>query len=405
MVGGWGENGPVDELVIEDARQSGAGVDALLLVTFGGPETPADVLPFLRNVTRGRAVPEERIAEVAEHYYRIGGRSPINDQSRELLAALRAELAPLPVYWGNRNWAPYLADAVAEMAAAGVRRAACFVPSVFATYSGCRQYRENLADALAALPPAGEPGAGPELVKLRVFFDHPGYVEPMVDRVDAALGALPAASRDDAHLVFVAHSVPTWQADASGPDGGAYPAQLAAASRVIVERLAARRGRAQPWAVAYCSRSGPPRMPWLEPDVGDRLDELADRGVTAAVIVPVGFVSDHMEVVSDLDHDAVARARARGLTAVRAGTVGADPRFVRMVAELLAERRGPAAPRPACSELGPFPDVCPTDCCAARADLARRPAAAGTPQDALGRGRERTEGSPAGGTRILEQSG
>jgi ferrochelatase len=377
-------------------------VDAVLLVTFGGPDGPDDVLPFLRNVTRGRGVPEERIAEVAEHYHRVGGRSPINGQSRELLAALRAELAPLPVYWGNRNWKPYLSEAVEQMARDGVRRAACFVPSVFATYSGCRQYRENLADALGELPAGG----GPDLVKLRVFFDHPGYVEPMVDRVDAALDALPADVRDEACLVFVAHSVPTWQAEQSGPDGGAYPAQLAATSRVIVERVAARRGHAQPWEVAYCSRSGPPRMPWLTPDIGERLDELAGHGTRAVVIVPVGFVSDHMEVVSDLDRDAMARAAALGLTSVRAGTVGADPRFVRMVAELLAEHRDPALPRRACSELGPFPDVCPTDCCASRTAPDRRPAAAGTVADALGRGqRVSGHGSSAHGARILEAGG
>jgi ferrochelatase len=410
-------------------------VDALLLVSFGGPEGPDDVLPFLRTVTRGRRVPADRLAAVSEHYQRFGGRSPINDQNRALLAALRAELAPLPVYWGNRNWRPYLVDAVERMRADGVRRAACFVTSAFSSYSGCRQYRENLADALAGIgprspgagqthqdPPAGGgredataaphrdggPGGGPhvgtdvgphvgtdvgragagadlpdgpDLLKLRVYFDHPGFVEPMVDRVDAALAALPAPLRAEARLVFVAHSVPMTQARESGPDGGAYPAQLHAASQAIAELVAERRGGANPWQVAYCSRSGPPAMPWLEPDVNGTLEALAAGGERAVVLVPVGFVSDHMEVVHDLDVEALGTARRLGLVAVRAATVGTDPRFVRMVAELLAERADPGAPRPALSPAGPFPDVCPSDCCTGLPRADRRPAAAGTPAD------------------------
>jgi ferrochelatase len=362
---------------------STGGVDALLLLTFGGPDGPDDVLPFLRNVTRGRGVPEERIARVAEHYHRIGGRSPINDQSRALLAALRAELAPLPVYWGNRNWAPYVADTLAAMRADGVRRAAVFVPSVFATYSACRQYREDLADGLVALP-----ADGLELLKLRVFYDHPGYLAPMADRVVAAIEALGDAERDDAHLVFVAHSVPARQATQSGPDGGAYPAQLTATSREIARRVADRRGREHAHSVAYCSRSGPPQVPWLTPDVGDHLAELAGGGVRTAVLVPVGFVSDHMEVIQDLDRDALARAATAGITAVRAATVGTDPRFVRMVAELLAERLAGRDPGSGAAAVGlaPFPLVCPTDCCAPAARGARRPAAGGTPADAAGLG-------------------
>jgi|GEM_PF-357300 len=385
---------------------AGVGVDAVLLVTFGGPEQPADVIPFLRNVTRGRGVPEERIAEVAEHYHRLGGRSPINDQSRALLAELRAQLAPLPVYWGSRNWHPYLADALAEMRADGVRRAVCFVPSVFATYSGCRQYRENLADALAALPTGDGDGDGhespasPELIKLRVFFDHPGFLEPMGDRVAAALDELPADLRDGAHLVFVAHSVPHWQAHESGPSGGAYERQLMAASKAVVRGLAARRGRENPWDIAYCSRSGAPRTPWLEPDVGARLEALAADGVTAVVLVPIGFVSDHMEVIQDLDSEAMARADKLGLAAVRAGTVGTDPRFVRMIVELVAERRDPSASRRAPGAIGQFPDVCPLDCCSSPDVEDRRPAAAGTPADALGRGQlgraPRHPGDPGG---------
>ncbi|WP_007517513.1 MULTISPECIES: ferrochelatase [Pseudofrankia] len=394
-------------------QTSGVDQDALLLVTFGGPEGPADVVPFLRNVTRGRGVPEERLAEVAEHYQSLGGRSPINDQSRELLAALRAELAPLPVYWGNRNWRPYLRDALAEMRADGVRRAACFIPSVFATYSGCRQYRENLADALTEVSAGGqcagdngeadgsEADGGLELIKLRVFFDHPGFVGPMVDRVAAAVDALPAGRRDGAHLVFVAHSVPRWQAIESGPTGGAYERQLRASSEIVARGLAERRGQEHPWDVAYCSRSGSPRVPWLEPDVGTRLAELAADGVRTVVIVPIGFVSDHMEVIQDLDRVALDQAKKLGLTAVRAGTVGSDPRFVQMIVELLRERRDPGVPRRALSALGPSPDVCPTECCSSASAQDRRPAAAGTSDDARGTGRYPDDGRDTQGAGIL----
>lgn len=362
---------------VVDARHvpPGAGgegrYDALLLVSFGGPEGPDEVLPFLRNVTRGRGVPDERLAEVARHYDLFGGRSPINDQNRALLAALRAELAPMPVYWGNRNWRPTLADALAAMREDGIRRAACFVTSAFASYSGCRQYREDLAEAAAQV------GNGvPELAKLRLYFDHPGFVEPLADNVTAALADLPAASRDRAAMVFVAHSVPMWQARSSGPDGGAYPAQLAAVGAVVAERVAARTGWRGGWEVAYSSRSGPPSVPWLEPDIGDRLAALGP----AVVVVPIGFVSDHLEVVYDLDVLAAGRAAAVGVDMRRAATVGTDPRFVRMVAGLLAERATPAAPRPALTTLPPARDVCPRSCCAGRA---WRPTVAGTPDDTV----------------------
>ena len=360
-------------------------VDALLLVSFGGPEGPDDVLPFLRNVTRGRNVPDERLAEVAERYLRFGGRSPINDANRALLAALRAEL-DLPVYWGNRNWAPYLADALARMRADGIRRAACFVTSAFASYSGCRQYREDLAAALAQVGPGA-----PELIKLRLFFAHPGFVEPMVDNTVAALASLPEAVRDRARLVFTAHSLPLSQAETSGPDGGAYVRQLLAVAAVVADRVeqaeraeragsgpAPRRG----WDLAYCSRSGPPTAAWLEPDVGDRLAELAKAGVEAAVIIPLGFVSDHMEVVYDLDVEAAGTARAHGMAVARAATVGTDPRFVAMVGELIEERRHPERERRALTAEGPSHDVCPLRCCEPRV---RRPAAAGVPADLAAR--------------------
>jgi ferrochelatase len=364
--------------------------DALLLVSFGGPEGPDDVLPFLRNVTRGRGVPERRLAEVARHYDAFGGRSPINDQNRALLAALREELAPLPVYWGNRNWQPYVSDALASMRADGITRAACFMTSAFASYSGCRQYREDLADALAG---SADP---PVLDKLRLFFDHPGFVEPTIDRTIEALADLPEDARDSAALLFVAHSLPVSQAEASGPAGGAYPGQLAAVAGAVAGAVADRAGWHGPFEVAYSSRSGPPSVPWLGPDIGDRLAALPSDGVRAAVVVPFGFVSDHLEVLYDLDVEAAARARDAGVTVRRAATVGTDPRFVRMIAELLAERESADPVRPALTAWGPSHDVCPLRCCE---PARRRPAAAGTPGDlkpATGPAAETATGPAAG---------
>ncbi|MCM3884488.1 ferrochelatase [Frankia sp. R82] len=346
-----------------------------MVVSFGGPEGPADVWPFLRNVTAGRNVPEERLAVVAEQYRMFGGRSPLNDQNRALVAALREQLPGLPVYWGNRNWAPYLTDTVAELAAAGVRRAACFVTSAFPSYSGCRQYREDLAGALAALP-AGV--AAPELVPLRMFFDHPGFVEPMIDHSLAALAALPAGVRADAPLLFTAHSLPLAQARASGPHGHAYPRQLRTVAELVTAGIERHTGIRHQLEVVYCSRSGPPSVPWLEPDVGDRLVELAGQGAAGAVMVPLGFVSDHMEVIHDLDVVAASRARACGLAVTRASTVGTEPRFVAMVGELLAERTDPRAPQRALSAFGPWPDVCPAGCC--QPTSRTRPGASGDEQ-------------------------
>ncbi len=352
-------------------RSAGRGeFDALLLVSFGGPEGRDDVAPFLRNVTAGRDVPASRLATVAEQYAMFGGRSPLNDQNRALADALRACLPELPVYWGNRNWAPYLGDTVARMAADGVRRAACFVTSAFASYSGCRQYRENLADALSALP-AGV--RRPELVKLRLFFDHPGFVEPMVERCLAALAELPAASRADAPLLFTAHSLPLSQARASGPDGDAYPRQLRAVAAAIAARVEERTGVRHRAEVVFCSRSGPPAVPWLEPDVGDRLAELAAGGTASAVLVPVGFISDHMEVAYDLDVVALRRARDLGVAVTRAATVGIDPRFVAMVRELVDERRDPDVARRALTDLGPWSDDCAAHCCRPPAHPGRTP--------------------------------
>jgi protoporphyrin/coproporphyrin ferrochelatase len=346
-----------------------APYDALLLVSFGGPEKPADVVPFLENVTRGKGVPRERLEEVGEHYLQFGGRSPINDQNRELLAAIQEDLGSsgieIPVYWGNRNWDPYLADALRQMRADGIRRAACLVTSAYSSYSGCRQYRENLADAVHELTEAGE--QAPRIDRLRHYFNHPGFVEPVVDATLAALADLGAAVRHDAHILFVTHSIPTAMNDASGPDGGGYVAQHRSVADEVTERVRQETGHRFSAELVYCSRSGPPHVPWLEPDVNDRLAELADQGAAAVVLVPIGFVSDHMEVVYDLDTEAAATAEKLGVEMVRASTAGVDPRFVAMVRDLLLERaaveRGNDVVRAAVGALPASWDECPTGCC------------------------------------------
>ncbi|QBR90943.1 ferrochelatase [Nocardioides euryhalodurans] len=339
--------------------------DALLLVSFGGPEQPDDVIPFLENVTRGKNIPRERLAEVGEHYFQFGGRSPINDQNRALLAAIREDLAgagiDLPVYWGNRNWDPYLADTLREMAADGVTRAACFVTSAYSSYSGCRQYREDLAEASA-----GVEGA-PQLDRLRHYFNHPGFVEPVVDATLAALAELPDHVREAARLVFVTHSVPDAMNDGSGPEGGAYVAQHEAAMAEVVERVRQETGHRPAHDLVYCSRSGPPSVPWLEPDVNDHLERLSGQGAAGVVIVPLGFVSDHMEVIYDLDTEALATADKLGLAAARAATPGVDPRFVSLVRDLLVERaaaeRGEAPRRRTVGRMPASHDRCPRTCC------------------------------------------
>jgi ferrochelatase len=339
--------------------------DALLLVSFGGPERPEDVLPFLHNVTRGRGIPRERLESVGQHYHGFGGRSPINDQNRALLRAIEKDLADtgldLPVYWGNRNWDPYLTDTVRRMALDGVRRAAVFLTSAYASYSGCRQYREDLADALA-----GTPGA-PVLDKLRHYFNHPGFVVPMVRSTLTALAELPVAVRGGAHLAFVTHSIPVPMARSSGPRGGAYVDQHRAVARLVAEGVERETGRRHPWKLVYCSRSGAPNQPWLEPDVNDHLAALQADGVPAAVVVPIGFISDHMEVKFDLDVEAASTAQRLGLPSVRAATVGTAPEFVAMVRELVVERAaavgGEAPARPTLGDLAASHDVCPWHCC------------------------------------------
>jgi ferrochelatase len=335
--------------------------DALLLVSFGGPEKPEDVVPFLENVTRGRGIPRERLEEVGEHYFRLGGRSPINDLNRALLHAIRADLRDhgidVPVYWGNRNWDPYLADTMSRMRSDGVTRAACFVTSAYSSYSSCRQYREDLA---AAAEHTREDG--PRLDRLRSYYNHPGFLEPVVDAVAEAV-----TDRPGARLVFVTHSIPESMSAGSGPQGGAYLAQHRNAAAYVADRVAMVTGQDHALDLVFCSRSGPPHVPWLEPDVNDHLEKLAGDGVRSVVLVPIGFVSDHMEVVFDLDTEALATAERLGLDAVRVPTSGTDARFVALVRELLVERaaveRGEPVERVSVGGDPPCWDLCAEGCC------------------------------------------
>lgn len=362
--------------------------DAILLAGFGGPEGQDDVIPFLRNVTRGRGIPDERLEEVAHHYRHFGGVSPINDQNRELKAALDAELArrgiDLPVYWGNRNWDPYLADAVRAAHADGHRTLLAIATSAYSSFSSCRQYREDIAIALEATGLAGELAVD----KVRQYFDHPGFVEPFVEGVVAGVRELLPQVDGDAsaiRLLFATHSIPTADAERSGPrdrsfgEGGAYAAQHLAVSEVVATEAARILGLdALGWDLVYQSRSGPPTQPWLEPDINDRIAELPGEGIRAVAIVPVGFLSDHMEVLWDLDTEALETAREQGLAAVRTPTPGSHRRFVEGLVDLVLERRDgvPVADRPALTDLGPWFDVCRPACCEnIRAGF--KPAAAG----------------------------
>ncbi|MDH5672079.1 MAG: ferrochelatase [Myxococcales bacterium] len=327
--------------------------DALLVVSFGGPEAPQDVMPFLRRVVQGRGVPDERLAAVAEHYHALGGKSPINDQCRDLIAALGSELQRadigLPIYWGNRNWDPLLVDTLETMRDDGVRHALAYVTSAFSSYSGCRQYLENIEAARAQLGPDA-----PRVSKLRGFFNHPRFVELMAERVRDALAELPEDARERARLVFTAHSIPNAMAA-----GCAYQAQLSETAALVTEAL----GRSQ-YDLAYQSRSGPPQVPWLEPDILDHLRALAGQGVRDVVVLPLGFVSDHMEVVWDLDHEARELAANLGLRLARAATAGSHPLFVTMLRELVEERLGRRKGRASLGVLGALPDSCRDACCA-----------------------------------------
>ena len=331
--------------------------EALLVLSFGGPEGHDDVMPFLQNVTRGRGIPRERLEEVAEHYHHFDGVSPINGQNKALIAAVEADLAAagveLPVYWGNRNWAPYVEDTWAQMAEDGIEHVYVLATSAYASYSGCRQYHEDIARARVAT--GGEPTAQ----KLPHYFDAPGFVQANADALAAAIASLPEEVRGTARLVATAHSIPDTMAAVAGPEGHAYEAELTTAAQLAVDAVAPGRS----FDLVWQSRSGPPSVPWLEPDVNDHLRALAAAGEQAVVLFPVGFVSDHLEVVWDLDNEAKETAEELGLAFARAATAGTHPAFVESLTQLLAERRAGGEPR-----LG---TNCPASCCYVR----RRPPA------------------------------
>jgi len=362
--------------------------DALLLVSFGGPEKPDDVMPFLENVTRGRGIPRERLADVAHHYDGFGGRSPINDQCRELLAALRVELdgrgLDIPLYWGNRNWDPFLGPEVERIVADGHRRVVAVLTSAYPSYSSCRQYRENLFDAFDP-----QAASGVTVDKIRHYSDHPGFVAASVDATQAALDEL-GEPGERARLVFVTHSIPTAMAAAAGPqpkspEGGYVDWHLAVAEAVTRE-VGRLRGRTYDFDLVYCSRSGPPSQPWLEPDVNDHLRALDAAGVPGVVLVPIGFVSDHMEVIYDLDTEAVETARELGLPLARAATAGTHPAFVSALVDLVLERaaaaRGEEPARPVVEGTPVGWYDCEPDCCTNLRDPGRRALCQRVPQPA-----------------------
>lgn len=333
-----------------------APYDAVLLLSFGGPEGPDDVMPFLQNVTRGRGIPPERLLGVAEHYQHFGGVSPINAQNRALIGALERELGArgvdVPVYWGNRNWAPYVADVVATMAADGVTRALAVPTSAYSSYSACRQYWEDIARGRAA---AG--GSAPRIDKVRHYFNHPGFVAANADALRSALPAVPPGSR----VVFTAHSIPITMASSSGPGGGLYERELRETAALVVAAV----DPGLRWDLVWQSRSGPPTVPWLAPDVNDHLRRLAAEGVPGVVVAPIGFVSDHIEVLWDLDNEAAETARELGVPFARAATAGVHPAFVGALADLLLERSDSGWPHRALGAMGAGHDRCPEGCCPA----------------------------------------
>jgi ferrochelatase len=329
--------------------------DAILVISFGGPESKEEVIPFLENVLRGRSVPRERMLAVAEHYYHFEGKSPINQQARDLIAALETELREngpeLPVYWGNRNWHPLLTDTLRKMKDDGIRRALAFVTSAYSSYSGCRQYREDIARA------QNEVGLGAPVVdKLRAFFNHPGFIEAMVERVRDAIRAVPPDARKNVQIVYTAHSIPVSMANTSD-----YVTQLEEVRRLVSGALGQDND-----ALVYQSRSGTPGQPWLEPDILDYLREVKDKHLASAVVVaPIGIISDHMEVLYDLDVEARELCDSIGLPMTRAKTVGVHPKFIGMIRELIEERMNPQAERRVMGKLGARGDVCAEGCCAA----------------------------------------
>ena len=343
--------------------------DAILVVSFGGPESQEDVIPFLENVLRGRNIPRERMLAVAEHYYHFDGKSPINQQTRDLILALEAELTQhgpkLPIYWGNRNWHPMLADALRQMKQDGIRRALAFVTSAYSSYSGCRQYREDISRAQNQVG-----GGAPEVDKLRVFFTHPGFIEATEERLRDALREVPASARENIQVVYTAHSIPISMANACD-----YGRQLEEVRKQVSARLGISND-----ALVYQSRSGAPEQPWLDPDILDYLREVkADDRASAVVLAPISFISDHMEVLYDLDIEARQVCDSLSLPMVRAKTVGVHPKFVAMVRELILERMTPNAERRALGTLEPRPDVCAEDCCPAPQRPGRPLAAQGKP--------------------------
>ncbi len=324
---------------------------AILLVSFGGPEGPDDVMPFLRNVLRGRNVPEARMLEVAEHYNHFDGVSPINAQNRELIAALEAELKQhgidVPIYFGNRNWHPMLEDTLRQMKEDGVEKAIAFFTSAFSCYSGCRQYRENIFNAQEAI------GKGaPKIDKIRMCYNHPLFIEANSDNVKAAIANIPADELTQTKLLFTAHSIPMGMANSC-----AYQTQLTETSRLIAKSVGM-----ENWELVYQSRSGPPNQPWLEPDVCDYIQSLAGKEIKNVVILPVGFLSDHMEVMFDLDTEAKEACDEHGLQLFRVPTVGVHPKFVTMIRELI-EERALGKEKVAVGQYPPNHDVCPKDCC------------------------------------------
>jgi ferrochelatase len=345
-----------------------APYDALLLLSFGGPEKPEDVLPFMRNVTRGKGIPEERLVEVSQHYALFGGRSPINDQNRELLAALRAELdargIDTPLAWGNRNWEPYTAGALQALHADGHRRVLALVTSAYSSYSGCRQYREDFARRLDEAGLLGEI----EIEKSRSYFNHPGFLAPVVDGVREAISDLGREGHGihDVRVLFSTHSIPLAMNDASGPtgEGDWYVRQHLAACRYVMEQLHDDLPQLPEWELVYQSRSGAPHVPWLEPDVNDVIERVrSEEQAEAVIVVPIGFVTDHVEVIWDLDTEAKETAEEQGLAFRRVATSGTDPRFVAALADIVQEHLDPSRERVAVTELGAVADVCGHNCC------------------------------------------
>ncbi len=328
--------------------------DAILVVSFGGPESKEDVIPFLENVLRGRNIPRERMLAVAEHYYHFDGKSPINQQTRELIAALKSELEQhgpeLPTYWGNRNWHPMLADTLRQMKQDGIRRALAFVTSAYSSYSGCRQYRENIASAQR------EVGSdAPEIDKLRVFFNHPGFIDATAERLQDALHEIPVAARNNVQIAYIAHSIPLSMANTSD-----YVRQLGEVRKLVSARLGISND-----VLVYQSRSGAPGQPWLEPDILDHLRDVKQKNLASAVVLaPISFISDHMEVLYDLDVEAKHLCDSLSLPMARAKTVGVHPKFIAMIRELILERTS-GTERRALGVLGPRQDACAEDCCPA----------------------------------------